>query len=264
MNIHLIQYNLLKPFLSWRNKYLKHKTRQEDKRNKLYDKAVAELEEYTKEASNIIKEKHRIAANGESGIDIFKDQAQLSKNSVEHFYQQCKYYLYELPLWNAEVNRPRYLYLIVEPFLRKYHCKKVLDFGGGTGDLCLELAKHNLDVTYCDIGEHVFNFAKWRFEKRKYNVSMVKSLEALKGQRFDAIISFDCFEHIKNLDQVVKHLGDLVRPGGLLITCDAFAGGGLHLEENQKYGNFQEYDQLMKSAGLVFVGKFAQYFFYRK
>src|SRR5271163_404413 len=99
-----MQYYLIKPFLSWRNKYLKHKTRQAAKKNNLYDKTVAELEEYTSETSEIIRQKHRQASNGEPGIEIFNEQSHLSKKNVEQFYHQCKYYLYELPLWNAEVN----------------------------------------------------------------------------------------------------------------------------------------------------------------
>lgn len=264
MNIYLIRYYLIKPFLSWRNKYLKHITRLEAKKNKLYDKAVAELETYTKESSDKIRHKHQLASNGEPGIEIFNQQSQLSKENVEQFYKQCKYYLYELPLWNAETNRPAYLYLIIKSYLKKYGCHKVLDFGGGTGDLCLELAQRDLDVTYCDIGEHVFNFARWRFERRKLKVYMVKSLDVLEDQSFDAVISFDCFEHLKDLQKFVMRLASLVRSGGLLITSDAFSGGGVHLEENQKYGNFQNLNSLMNSVGLIFIGKFAQYYFYKK
>ncbi len=264
MNMHLMQYYLTKPILSWQNKYLKHITRKAAKENSLYEQAVAELESYTKETSESIKRKHHEAVNSEQGIDVFNQQAELSKDKVEKFYKQCQYYLYELPLWNAETNRPAYLYAIMKPYLKKYSCHKVMDFGGGTGDLCIELAKHGYDVTYCDIGEHVSNFARWRFDRRKFNVTMVNNLDALKGQAFDAVISFDCFEHIKDLEGIVVQLGNLVRPGGLLISSDAFAGGGLHLEENQKYGEFKNYDQLMGRAGLVFVGHFAQYFFYQK
>ena len=264
MNFYLAQYYLSKPFISWRNKYLKSKTRKEAKQLKLYDKAVQELEAYTHEGARDICQKHQQSLTLEPGARIFDEQSSLSKASVERFYQQCKYYLYELPLWNAEINRPAYLYLIVEPFLKKYACRKVLDFGGGTGDLCLELAKHALEVTYCDIGEDVYNFACWRFEQRGHQVAMAKGLAALKGGSFDAVISFDCFEHLKDLPSVVAELSLVIRPGGLLITSDAFSGGGLHLEENQKYGVFKNYDHLMNSAGLVFVGRFAQYFFYKK
>lgn len=182
---------------------------------------------------------------------------------MENFYQKCNFYIYELPLWNAERNRPKYLSLIVLPYLKRNQYKKVMDFGGGAGDFCIELANHNLEVVYCDIGEQLFNFTKWRLEKKKLSIKMIDKLESSDGN-FDCIFSFDAFEHIKDLPSLLKKLVKHIKPAGSLIFSDAFSGGNLHLEENEKYSDFIELDNLMRSCGLFFQDKFAQFYFYKK
>lgn len=168
MNLNYLRYRIIKPFKSWKNKYLKYITKKEAKKFDLYERIAEEISEYTHEPIEIVKQKHRLGPESERDFGIFENQNNLTKKSVDDFYQKCNYYLYELPLWNAECNRPRYLSLIVLPYLKRNQYKKVMDFGGGAGDLCIELAKNNLEVTYCDIGECLFNLAKWRFEKESY------------------------------------------------------------------------------------------------
>jgi len=258
------QYHLIKPFLSWRNKYLKSLSKKESRVLDLYNKTVLEISEYTKEPAEVIRKKHHMGPETEPRYGIFEKQENLTTDKVERFYKDAKYYLYELPLWNAERARPQYLYRIIKPYLQKYGCKKVLDFGGGTGDLCLELALQGLDVSYCDIGQEVATFAKWRFHRRQYEITMYDSIGSLEGQQFDGVISFDCFEHIKDLDVVIKKLVQLIKPKGLLISSEAFEGGGLHLLENQKYHDIQVFNDLLTGVGLKFVGRIAQYIFYQK
>lgn len=263
MNLNYLRYRIIKPFKSWKNKYLKYITKKEAEKFDLYEEIAKEISEYTHEPIETVKQKHRLGPESEKDFGIFKNQNNLTKKSIEDFYQKCNYYIYELPLWNAERNRPKYLSLIVLPYLKRNKYKKVMDFGGGAGDLCIELANHNLEVVYCDIGEQLFNFAKWRFEKRKLPIKMINELESLDGN-FDCIFSFDAFEHIKDLPLLLKKLVKHIELGGGLIFSGAFSGGTLHLEENEKYNDFIELDNLMQSCGLVFQDKFAQFYFYRR
>lgn len=258
------QYEILRPVISWRNKAYKRWAIEQSERLNLYDNTVKEISEYTGESLEEVRKKHHMGPRKEPTFAIFQQQESLTANSVEGFYKDATYYLYELPLWNAEKARPQYLYRIMEPYLKEHNCHKVLDFGGGTGDLCLELAEQGHTASYCDIGREVASFAQWRFDRRGYSVNMYDSLDAMQGQEFDAIISFDCFEHIKDLPQVLTKLNRLIRKGGLLISGDAFEGGGLHLEENFQYHDAEKYDQLLASKGLSFSGRFAQYLFYQK
>ncbi len=264
MNIHYLKYKMAKPFLSWRNKYLKHLTQKEGQQADLYNKTVQEISEYTGESQESIKHKHHLGPQSEKKYRVFENQNNLTHDDVEGFYRDCHYYLYELPLWNAERNRPEYLCRIVQPYLKQYRCSKILDFGAGTGDLCLALASKGFEVSYCDIGAEVSNFAKWRFKRRNLPIKVFNDLNQVGNSQFDAIISFDCFEHIKDLEKLLFHLTTHLRNEGLLITSEAFDGEGLHLEENNKFKDFKTFDAMMNKANLVFVGQFAQHFFYQK
>lgn len=264
MNKNYISYFFLKPFKSWKNKYLKYVTKKEAKLSNLYVSVAKEIGEYTGESIDIVKEKHKTGAGSENAASIFKEQASLDKVKVENFYKSCQYYLYELPLWNAERNRPKYLRLIFMPYLKRNQYKKVMDFGAGAGDLCIELAKNKLEVTYCDIGECLFSFAKWRFARRNLSVKMVNAVNILGEEKFDCIFSFDAFEHIKNLQETLKKLTEHIKIGGSLVFSGAFSGGSLHLEENERFNDFKNLDSLMQGLGLTFQDKFAQYYFYKR
>ncbi|MGE0267598.1 MAG: class I SAM-dependent methyltransferase [Candidatus Omnitrophota bacterium] len=243
---------------------MKYSAKKESKEFDLYNKAVLEISEYTQESVEVVRQKHHMGPQTEPRYGLFEKQECLTTESVEQFYKDAKYYLYELPLWNAERARPNYLIRILKPYLRKYNCQKILDFGGGTGDLCLELAAQGYTVSYCDIGAEVSRFAKWRFDRRQLEITMYDSITSLENHQFDSIISFDCFEHIKDLRGLVEKLVRSIRSKGLLISADAFEGGGLHLLENQKYHDIKVFDDLLKSLGLRFVGRMAQYVFYQK
>lgn len=258
------QYELMRPVLSWRNKWYKRWAEGESRRRNLYEETVRELSEYTGEPEETVRRKHHMGPRTEPTFAIFGEQDKLTASAVENFYREASYYVYELPLWNAEKARPQYLHRVMRPFLDKFGCRSLLDFGGGTGDLCLEMAAGGYQVAYCDIGKEVAEFAGWRFQRRGLTVPMYDSLDGLEGKTFDAVISFDCFEHIKDLPAVIAHLARCVRPGGLLISGDAFEGGGLHLEENFKYHNADTFDRMLQDNGMTFAGRFAQYVFYQR
>ena len=264
VNSRYLRYKLLKPFKSWHNKYLKNKTRQEARQLKLYETTLQEISDYTKEPLDVVRQKHHLGPGGEKGYDIFLNGNVPAKASVEEFYKNCGYYLYELPLWNAEANRPKYLSLIVLDCLKENNYKDVLDYGAGAGDLCIELAKHSLQVTYCDIAHRLFDFAKWRFKRRDLAVSMVQDLKETKDKQFDCIFSFDAFEHIKDFPSALKEIIEHIRIGGMLIFSGAFSGGKLHLTENERYNDFPELNYLLEKMGLSFYDRFAQYNFYKK
>jgi 2-polyprenyl-3-methyl-5-hydroxy-6-metoxy-1,4-benzoquinol methylase len=255
-NINYIRYLCLKPLGSLWNKYLKAVTRQEARERALLDKAVQEISEYTHEPAETVKRKAAAGA-------LFREQHSPERKNIEQFYRNYSTYVYELPLWNAKDNRAKYLIMILSSYLKRNKYKKVMDFGGGAGDLCMELCNRGLDVTYCDINTQLIKLAEWRFKRRNLCVSLVCGLGNVRAV-YDCIISFDVFEHTKGLPETVAALIAHAAQGGSLIFSDAFEGGDLHLEENAKYRSFPEIDALMRRNGLRFEHKFAQVYFYKK
>ncbi|MBM3246487.1 MAG: class I SAM-dependent methyltransferase [Candidatus Omnitrophica bacterium] len=263
-NLNYLRYRLTRPLKSWKNKYLKHITQKQARQDNLYLKAVEEISQYCHEPAETVERKYKLGPEQEKGFHIFNEQNNLNKASVDDFYRNCSYYVYELPLWNAEKYRPGYLRLVTLPYLRRRHYARVMDFGAGSGDFCIELAKNNLEVTYCDIGEQLSDFARWRFQKRNLNVKMAKGIDGLRGEVYDCIFSFDAFEHIKDFAQTLQALAGHIAPGGSLVFSGAFSGKTLHLEENERYDNFKNLDRLMRDNGLTFKDKFAQFYFYKR
>jgi 2-polyprenyl-3-methyl-5-hydroxy-6-metoxy-1,4-benzoquinol methylase len=48
----------------------------------------------------------------------------------------------------------------------------VLDYGGGVGDLCINLTEKGLNVTYADIRGRTFEFAGWLSRRRGVEIEM--------------------------------------------------------------------------------------------
>jgi len=263
LNFNYLKYFILKPFKSWKNKYLKFVVEKDAKNQDLFNLTAKEISEYVHEPIESVKNKHQLGQESDLKFDIFKDQSGLNRAKVEDFYKTCSSYLYSLPLWNSKTNRPKYLSLIFLPYLRRKKYNKLMDFGGGTGDLSIELVKNGFDVSYCDINECLFDFARARFLKRNLKVKMFNGLDNI-NEKFDCVLSFDAFEHIKDLPQALKNIVSRIEHQGSLIFSGAFSGGTLHLEENEKYNKFKNLDILMQNLGLVFQDKFAQFYFYKK
>lgn len=262
-NINYLRCKILKPFKSWRNKYLKYIGAKEAVRNNLFNNAVKEISCYTDEPEEVVERIYRSGLDNQNKTHLFRKRKQITKENIKNFYKFANFYIYDLPLWNAKRNRPGYLSRIIIPYLRRVHYKKVLDFGAGAGDLCIELASKGINVTYCDIADKLYDFANWRFANRNLNIKMIKALDET-NELYDCILTFDVFEHLVDLPQAIVSIRNKLNKNGGLIFSGAFSGGGFHLEENEVYNDFRSLDRLMISSGFSFLDKIAQYFFYRR
>lgn len=93
-------------------------------------------------------------------------------------------------------------------------CKgRILDYGGGIGDMIIRCAHRGFrDLTYYDIEGKTMTFAKWRFAKKGITVQIIKASDEedrLKG-KYDSIFCFDVLEHVtepmKHAERLIKHL----------------------------------------------------------
>lgn len=137
---------------------------------------------------------------------------------IDEFYRQTDKYLYELIGWNfSEVFNDR-----IRP-LMYYHRKRILEIGAGIGSLCISLAMNGNEVTYCDINEQNYAFAKQRFADRLLPIRMAKELKGLRD--YDIVVAIDFLEHIhpEALPRMMKDIAGCLRDGGFLYHRSNFS-----------------------------------------
>ena len=98
--------------------------------------------------------------------------------------------------------------------------ESVLDFGCGDGRLLSELAVRapTSELWGVEIVERALHFASGFNDEAK--VRFARSLEELRGKRFDVIVASEVLEHIPpdECAQIVSGLGELVSPSGALVV----------------------------------------------
>lgn len=117
--------------------------------------------------------------------------------------------------------------------------QKVLDFGGGIGDLSLLLATTGRNVTYVDLDGTAAEFFEYRLKKSGFapQVTVIKTDGEVKlgVDAFDTICCFDVLEHMEDVAALVGSFFNALRETGALL-CDAAFGSTehlpMHLEKN--------------------------------
>ena len=130
---------------------------------------------------------------------------------------------------------------------------RILDFGGGDGDMTLRLARRGLNIEYCDVPGRTMEFAQWRFKKHGFDIPCIVSDDPdtvkLNGL-YDIIICMDVLEHLVGPMRYCEILYKHLRPSGVLFTRPSFTHDELHpmhLAENVKY--HETFDATMERIG---------------
>ena len=102
--------------------------------------------------------------------------------------------------------------------------KKILEFGCGTGNITLRLAKKGFDMRAVDLSEDMLTVADEKAEAQGIeNVRFFKGdmSNFQIGETFDAVIvCCDSFNYLKSLDEIESFLScsaEALKPGGLLM-----------------------------------------------
>jgi len=162
-----------------------------------------------------------------------------------------------------------YLDFILTSLKKPISSLKVLDYGCGISDIGLLFAKLGANVTIADLDNKKFDFAKWRYEKRKLPFTFIpikepSDIPILERSRYDLVIIIEVFEHVRDPFSLLKMLTVSLKKDGLLF--DSMAGSfdrlveGDHLAESIKIGNSKEYRsyfsayyrQVLKKGGYLF------------
>ncbi len=114
-------------------------------------------------------------------------------------------------------------YLFRQMLNAKRDVKKVLEFGCGTGNITLRLAKKGFDLTGVDLSEEMLTVADQKAQDAGENVRLL--LGDMKSfyspEKYDCILSAcDSVNYLENLDAVrgfIESSYEALEPGGLLL-----------------------------------------------
>jgi len=150
---------------------------------------------------------------------------EFSKISPLHFHCNTKYSMYCLVKWNSENKYQEIIKYI------SYICSskkgKILDFGGGIGEITIDLAIKNFDVSFLEVPSYTLEFAKWRFKKKGIDINIYTSLNQVK-EKFNIIIALDVIEVLEKPEIHIKKFYELLNDKGLLILSKGKVGEKEH------------------------------------
>ena len=148
----------------------------------------------------------------------------------------------------------------------------VLDIGCGTGTQCGDLANNVKQVTGIDISSKLLALAEQRKAERKFeNIKFIQTTvfdKCFEPDSFDLVMAFYVLHFIEDIDEVVRRIYFLLKPGGLFILETACLG-----EKNKIMGKFlrlagksgllplinllttQQIEQTLEQAGFSIVDK---------
>jgi len=149
------------------------------------------------------------------GADFWHILNPRTKKEVEEFYKINPLYVFELAFWHMKRYQRRFRAEII-----KFTKGRVLDFGGGIGDLCIELTRRGFDCDYADIYGRTFEFAKWLFKKKGCKIEMINLSRDKLFKKYDTIFCIDVIEHTIKPKQVLKNLTAHLRNNGRLIITN--------------------------------------------
>jgi SAM-dependent methyltransferase len=144
------------------------------------------------------------------------------ERAVTRFYNESKTEIFDLARWHSD-DPIHFRALFCADIAHERGCRDYLDYGSGIGSDALVFASVGCRVTLADVSEPLLAFAKWRCERRGFDVCTVD----LKGGRppggqFDAVVCFDVLEHIHRPLRTLWAINRSMRPGGMLFVHAPF------------------------------------------
>lgn len=152
--------------------------------------------------------------------DLWKTLNPKSEEDIRKFYEISPFYVFDLVYWHARIRQNEFRKEVI-----KIAKGDVLDYGGGIGDLCVELVKKGYNVTYADMYGKTFDFAKWLFERRKVPLEMINLSKDDLTKKYDTIICIDVIEHVQDQKDLLKKFCKHLKTGGYLIIMHLESSG---------------------------------------
>jgi hypothetical protein len=129
---------------------------------------------------------------------------------------------------------------------------RVLEFGGGAGNLSVALAGAGYEVWFMDLGALQRDFMRFRVERHGLHdrIHVIDWWESTPSRSLDAIIAVDAFEHVDALRETLDGtLLPALSPAGVLIENSSFVVNLSNPMHHEDYG----FDEHLGRAGFELV-----------
>jgi len=206
------------------------------------NRLIGEMAEYFELSFSEVK--HLMKSGIRLNADLWRASHPRNEKEIAHFYAYTPFYVFELAYWHMQQDQRSFRQQIM-----KASHGNVLDFGGGIGDLSVQLAERELSVTYADIEGKTFDFASWLFQKRNTSIKVVNLSEDGLKEMYDTIICIDVIEHVPNSKETLSMLIDHLNDEGILIITNLEMQEVLDIHPMHNTVNFGA-EKYLKAQGL--------------
>jgi SAM-dependent methyltransferase len=137
---------------------------------------------------------------------------------------------------------------------------RVLDFGGGSGNLSVALAARGYLVDFMEVSALQKDFVRFRIQKHGLGgrLNVLDWWDELPASRYAAICALDVFEHLPDLrDVLTNQLLPALRDKGVLAESSPFSRGGL--ENPMHHEDRGGFEALLQENGLRLLSSRSHY-----
>ncbi len=204
----------------------------------LFESHISELMSYTRKShEEIIDLIYNCLKNRNHEWDKY------SGFSIIDYHRLNESSIYCLTKWNCEEKYQEIIRYISS--IAKMRGGTILDFGGGIGELSVNLVNRYSTIDFLEVPGNTLKYAKWRFKRRTLDINIYKSLNQI-DKKYDTLICLDVLEVLeKPLSHLTKFV-KLLKDDGILILSKGEIGSKHHPMNLSKNKDF--FDNLEKNC----------------